>query len=57
MCVLVARHTFALGPEGLSTVVDAAGDPSDVVLNAAEQCPMSAITVRDAETGVVLFGQ
>ena len=56
MCVMVAARSFALDPEGLSVVVDAGGDPVEVILNAAEQCPMSAITVRDADTGAVLFG-
>jgi ferredoxin len=31
------------------------GDPEEKVLEAAENCPVSAITVADAETGETLF--
>jgi ferredoxin len=36
-------------------VKDAAGDPEETVLEAAENCPVTAITVEDAETGEILF--
>ncbi|SBT43758.1 ferredoxin [Micromonospora auratinigra] len=29
-------------------------DPDDAVIDAADMCPMSAITVRDAASGVLL---
>jgi ferredoxin len=55
MCVMVAAKTFALDEGGQAEVIDAAGDPADDVVNAAVQCPMIAISVRDADTGEVLF--
>ena len=36
-------------------VLDPDGDPEETVLEAAENCPVSAITVKDAETGEQLF--
>lgn len=55
LCTLIAPHTFALNAEGQSVVVDPAGDGLAAVLNAAEQCPMMAIQVRDAVTGERYF--
>jgi ferredoxin len=55
MCVLTSPSVFALDEKGQSIVRDAAGDTRDRVVEAAEQCPMSAITVEDAETGRRLF--
>ncbi|WOI58906.1 ferredoxin [Streptomyces fradiae] len=39
---------------GRARPVDEVIDPDEAVLDAAETCPMEAITVRDAETGQVL---
>ena len=55
MCVLTSPSVFALDGKGQSIVVDPAGDMEERVVDAAEQCPMSAITVDDAETGSRLF--
>ena len=45
----------ALNEARQSIVVNPAGDPEEKVLEAAENCPVSAITVKDAETNEVLF--
>jgi ferredoxin len=55
LCVMVAKGTFKLGPGGQATVLEPIGDEAAKVRNAAVQCPMGAITVRDAATGEVLF--
>ena len=55
MCETFATHTFALNEDRQSSVADAAGDPEELVLEAAENCPVSAITVADADTGEQLF--
>jgi ferredoxin len=36
-------------------VIDPAGEPAARILEAAENCPVSAIHVEDAETGERLF--
>ena len=55
MCVATAPGVFAHDEHRQSTVVDAAGDPAALVLEAAANCPVSAIRVLDAETGRTLF--
>jgi len=55
MCETFATNTFALNDARQSSVANPDGDTEDVVLEAAENCPVSAITVSDAETGEQLF--
>jgi ferredoxin len=55
MCETFAPNTFALNDDRQSVVKNPEGDPEAVVLEAAENCPVSAITVMDAETGEQLF--
>ncbi len=55
MCELFASNTFALNDDRQSMVVNPEGDPEEKVLEAAENCPVSAIMVEDAETGERLF--
>ena len=54
-CEILAANTFALNEDRQSKVVNPDGDPEEKVLEAAENCPVSAITVADAETGETLF--
>ena len=55
MCETYATHTFALNDDRQSSVINPEGDPEELVLEAAENCPVSAITVEDADTGEQLF--
>ena len=55
MCPHIAGKTFQLNDDRQSEVIDANGEPREVVLEAAEACPVSAIKVVDAETGEQLF--
>jgi ferredoxin len=55
MCETFAPHVFQLNENRQSEAVDPAGDPVEQVLEAAENCPVSAITVEDADTGEQLF--
>ena len=54
-CVALAPEVFRHNEDRQSEVVDPAGAPEDVVLQAARYCPTGAITVVDAETGEQLF--
>lgn len=54
MCRATAASVFVEGPGGRSVVGDPGGDPLEAVVEAAELCPVGAITVRDAHTGEVL---
>jgi ferredoxin len=54
-CINTARATFALDKAGKSSVINPQGDAEEIVIEAAEGCPVGAITVEDAETGERLF--
>ena len=55
MCENFASNTFTMNDDRQSEVKNPEGDPEEKVLEAAENCPVSAITVVDAETGEQLF--
>lgn len=55
MCTTIAPDVFQLNDDRQSSVVNAEGDSEETILEAAENCPVSAITVEDAETGEQLF--
>ena len=55
MCEAIAPKVFRLDENRQSEVVDPAGDSAEKILEAAENCPVSAIFVEDAETGEQLF--
>ncbi|HEX3991789.1 MAG TPA: hypothetical protein VHX39_11525 [Acetobacteraceae bacterium] len=46
---------FRLNDDRQSEAFDPAGDTEEKILEAAENCPVSAIFVEDAETGERLF--
>ena len=55
MCETFAPKVFVLNDDRQSQVADAAADTVENILEAAENCPVSAITVVDEETGETLF--
>lgn len=55
MCEALAPAVFRLDKNRQSEVVNPAGDTEDKILQAAENCPVSAIFVADEETGEQLF--
>ena len=55
MCVTFAPQVFALNHERQSEAVNPAGDTFEMVMEAASNCAVAAITVIDAETGERLF--
>ena len=55
MCETFAPKVFVLNDDRQSQVADPEGDTVENILEAAENCPVSAITVVDAETGETLF--
>jgi ferredoxin len=55
MCESIAARTFRLNDNRQSEVFDPEGDSLENILEAAENCPVSAIFVEDAETGERLF--
>jgi len=55
MCETFAPRVFQLNANRQSEAVNPAGDPEEKILEAAENCPVSAIFVEDADTGERLF--
>ena len=55
MCETYAPNVFRLNDNRQSEAADPAGDSEAKILEAAENCPVSAITVEDADTGEQLF--
>lgn len=55
MCTTIAPDVFQLNEERQSEAVNPAGDTVEQILEAAENCPVSAITVADADSGEQLF--
>jgi len=55
MCEWFATKTFRLNDNRQSEVFNPEGDSVENILEAAENCPVSAIFVEDAETGERLF--
>ncbi len=55
ICPHIASKVFELNVDRQSEVINSDGEPREVVLEAAEACPVSAITVVDVENGEQLF--
>lgn len=55
MCISIATRALTLNDDRQAIPADVDGDTEEVIREAAEQCPMAAITVADAETGEQLF--
>ena len=55
MCETIAPKVFVLNDDRQSEAVNPDGDTEENILEAAENCPVSAISVVDAETGETLF--
>jgi ferredoxin len=55
MCETIAPRVFRLNDDRQSDAVDPAGDTLEKILEAAENCPVSAIFVEDEDTGEQLF--
>jgi ferredoxin len=55
MCETIAPQVFQLNTNRQSEAVNPEGDTVEKILEAAENCPVSAIFVEYAETGERLF--
>ncbi len=55
MCEAYAPKVFVLNDDRQSTVADSTADTLENIMEAAQDCPVSAITVIDDETGETLF--
>jgi ferredoxin len=54
-CVSALPDVFQLDDEDKSVVVDPNAGSQDDLVEAASDCPVNAITIRDTSTGETLF--
>jgi ferredoxin len=54
-CVSTAPDVFELDEDEKAVVIDPNGAPRDDLENAAMNCPVMAITIREASTGEQVF--
>ena len=50
MCLAIAPKVFGLNEDGQAAVIDASADSLENIRIAAENCPISAITVEELDT-------
>ncbi len=55
MCETFAPKVFVMNDDRQSEVADTTADTEENIMEAAENCPVSAIIVEDADTGERLF--
>ncbi len=55
MCVTIATKAFELNDDRQGAPANPDNDTEELILEAAENCPVAAITVTDANTGEQLF--
>lgn len=55
MCEAIAAACFRLNENRQSEAINPKGDSAELILEAAENCPVSAIHVEDEETGEKLY--
>jgi ferredoxin len=54
-CVSTAPDVFELDDDEKAVVIDPNGAPRDDLVDAAANCPVMAITIREASTGEQVF--
>ncbi|KXK10031.1 MAG: ferredoxin [Candidatus Dojkabacteria bacterium] len=54
-CVAIAADTFQLDEENNAYILETDWDQDDVILAAAQSCPVFCIIIKDAETGMQIF--
>jgi len=51
LCCSEAPNTFDVDDDGIAVVTDPEGDEPDVILAAAQACPVDCIALHDCESG------
>lgn len=54
-CVAIGPETFGLDDQNKVIFVESDWDEEDLILAAAQSCPVFAIIIKDAETGKQIF--
>jgi len=54
-CIAIAANTFMLDEGNKVLIIEGEWDDDDIILAAAQSCPVFAITIKDATTGKQIF--
>jgi ferredoxin len=54
-CAAIAPGTFVMDGENKAIIVEGEWEEDDIIMAAAQSCPVYAIIIKDAETGEQLF--
>ncbi len=54
-CSAIAPETFGLDDQNLAYIKEGEWDEDELILAAAQSCPVFAIIIEDLETGVQIF--
>lgn len=54
-CVAIAADTFQLDEENKVYMLESDWDEDEIILAAAQSCPVFAIIIKDAQTGKQIF--
>ena len=55
MCITIATKGFTLNGDHQAIPADVDADSAELIIDAAENCPVAAIRVGDADTGERFF--
>lgn len=56
-CIAIAGKTFKLDENNKVLILEGEWDDDDMIMAAAQSCPVFAISIKNAETGAVIFPQ
>jgi ferredoxin len=56
-CVAIAPGTFQMNEDNKAIILEGEWEEDDIIMAAAQSCPVFAIIIKDAETGKQLFPQ
>jgi ferredoxin len=56
-CVAIAPNTFVIDENNKAIILESEWEEDDIVMAAAQSCPVFAIIVKDAATGKQIFPQ
>ncbi len=54
-CVAIAPNTFDMDGDNIAVIKEGEWDEEELILAAAQSCPVFAIIIEDAETGQRIF--
>lgn len=54
-CIAIAPNTFKLNEDNKAIILESEWEEDDIIMAAAQSCPVFAIIIKDAATGKQIF--